>query len=259
MDNGIIYGLDAAQYFAQTDRLNNSGIKKLLQSPAHYKAQEQSEQTKAMLIGSAVHCAVLEPLEFRNRYFVGSIDGRTKEGKERKKEIDELGQAILSEQDGEMIFSIRDSVRSNPTAAKILASGNAEVTIFTDVDNVPAKCRIDWLRSNIITDLKTTDNASAASFQKTVINYGYDVQAAWYLDCAKAAGLSISSFIFIAVEKSPPYAVAIYELESDAIELGRQKYKKALSIYKHCLATGEWPGYPTDIQIITLPTWAYNE
>ena len=65
--------------------LNYSLAKQLLISPLHARQYLDTprEETKALRIGSAVHCAALEPEAFPRRYLCGlDVDKRTKAGKE---------------------------------------------------------------------------------------------------------------------------------------------------------------------------------
>lgn len=81
---GIRHDLTDAEYFAHS-AINCSGLKLISsKTPAHFKYQqsEQRKPTPAMIIGSAVHCATLEPEAFNERYIVApKIDKRTKDGK----------------------------------------------------------------------------------------------------------------------------------------------------------------------------------
>lgn len=261
MKNGIYYDLPAEDYFA-AEHINNSSLKLINKSPLHYKSslEIKRDETKALVIGSAVHCSVLEPNTFIERYMVApKVDKRTKEGKAIWAELEAGGKTVLSGDDFQQIDAITAAVRSHDTASRILAEGSSEVSVFTDILETPAKCRIDWHRPGVLTDLKTTDDASPSGFSRSVANYGYAMQAAWYLDCCEAAGLDARTFIFIAVEKSPPYAVAVYELTPESIEVGRIQYQRALALYKHCMATGEWPGYDSSIIQLSLPQWAINQ
>jgi len=261
MSDGILFGLPAEQYFA-ADRINNSALKLINKSPLHYQASLEAErtETKAMQIGSAVHCAVLEPNDLFERYCVApKLDKRTKDGKEQWAALESSGKIILSQGDYQMIAAVGDAVRAHESAAKLLMRGHPEVTVFTDINGIPAKCRIDWYRKGICIDLKTTEDASPDGFAKSCATYGYAQQAAWYLDCCEAAGLEAHTFAFIAVEKSAPYAVAIYELTPESIEFGRTQYQRALNQYKHCKESGNWPGYSSKIQLLALPVWAMKE
>lgn len=260
----IKFKLSNAEYHARKE-LNNSAIKQLLKSPAHYQAYlaEKREPTQAMIIGSAVHASVLEPDVFQAEYIQipNGVDKRTKDGKAIYAEIEASGKTPLKFDDFQNCLSIASAVRNHTTARKLLSRGDAEVSIFSEIDDVAVKCRHDWLRSDagLIVDLKSTDDASESGFARSIANYGYDIQAAWYMDVCKSADIEIDTFIFVAVEKAAPYAVGVYELDLSSLEVGRSKYQRALSIWKHCTATDEWPGYPEDIITLQLPAWAMKE
>jgi hypothetical protein len=258
----VIYGLPAADYRARPE-INCSGLKLINKSPLHYRSglDQPKEETRAMLIGSAVHTATLEPHLFDQQYAImpEGLDRRTKEGKAAFADLEQSGKIILSHDDYRDVCRIAISVQDHETASLFLKDGHAEVSIFTEIEGIPAKCRLDWLRPGVICDLKTTDDASPSGFARSCANYGYDMQAAWYLDCAEAAGISIDAFVFIVVEKSAPYAVGLYELDAASLQVGRTKYQRALSLYRHCTDTGEWPGYSPEIISIQLPAWAMRE
>jgi exodeoxyribonuclease VIII len=107
-----------------------------------------------------------------------------------------------------------------------------------------------------IIDVKTTQDAGSAAFGRSAFNYRYDVQGAFYTDGAESNGLVVDAFCFIAIEKDPPYAVAVYFLDSKDVALGRQRYKTNLIKYQECVAAGQWPCYPNEAQPIQLPQWA---
>lgn len=254
---GLQYGMTDTDYFAH-GAINCSGLKTILQkTPSHFMHQrnEPRKQTAAMLIGSAVHCATLEPERFDDLYVVApKIDKRTTTGKAAWAELEASGKIVLSMDDGEQVTNISNAVRSHATASQLLTDGVAEISVFSEMDGVPVKCRCDYLRAGAaIIDLKTTDDAG--DFNRTVVKYGYAQQAAWYLDVLRAAGEPVSAFVFVVVEKEAPYAVAIYELSQEWIEIGRVQNTTALSIYKNCTESNDWYSYGEDIALLEPPTW----
>ena len=66
-------------------------------------------------------------------------------------------------------------------------------------------------------------------------------------------------FLFLAVEVEPPYCVAVHELHSDDIELGRKQNRRHLKMLKQCRESGVWPGYPPVIHSISMPAWAHRD
>jgi exodeoxyribonuclease VIII len=136
--------------------------------------------------------------------------------------------------------------------------GKAETThMWTDATTgVECKCRPDWLTSNLIVDLKTTEDASPRGFQRSVANYRYHVQAAWYLDGIEAVtGTRPDQFIFICVEKKPPYAVGVYAADAEMIQIGAETAARDLEVYATCKAADAWPSYSDQIEPLSLPAW----
>ena len=175
------------------------------------------------------------------------------------------GRIVLSPEVWDQLHAMRDAVHNHPAAHALLTSvpGEAEKSVYwiDPITGVLCRCRPDWWREDwIIPDLKTTDDASPEGFAKSIANWRYDVQAAFYMDgIEQATGKRPKSFVFIAVEKKPPYGVGVYVLDSDSLELGRAQYQHDLRIYAECVRTGEWPGYGDKIQTISLPAWHANK
>jgi exodeoxyribonuclease VIII len=120
--------------------------------------------------------------------------------------------------------------------------------------------RPDALGDNLIVDLKTAQDASPDAFARTAANFGYHAQAAYYLDGLRNLGYCDEQavFLFVVVEKTPPFGVAVYALDDDAIEAGRAQYEDAWSTYRSCRASNNWPSYPGSqkIETLSLPRWA---
>lgn len=175
------------------------------------------------------------------------------------------GRIILSPEQWDQLHAMANAVHSHPAAGALLTGcpGEAEKSVYWNdaITGVLCRCRPDWWRDdNVIVDLKTTEDASPEGFAKSMANYRYDVQAAYYLDgIQKATRKRPKAFVFIAVEKKPPYGVGVYVLDSDSLELGRAQYQHDLRIYAECVRTGEWPGYGDKIQTISLPAWHANK
>jgi hypothetical protein len=68
--------------------------------------------------------------------------------------------------------------------------------------------------------------------------------------------LGASHFVFIAVEKTAPYAVGVYCLDAASIAVGRERNMKHLDLFEACHTSGKWPAYSSEIETISLPAWA---
>jgi hypothetical protein len=249
---------------------NKSALDKLHQAPAKYRAWvttgDADQDNEALAFGRAFHAAVLEPESFSDTYTVEPDFGDCRKTENKKTRdawrADHVGKTLLSARDMETILGMRDAVRAHPIAGPLLTGGQAELTAkWTDPETgLTCKARVDYLRRDLQTlvDLKSTQDARPLAFAKSCANYGYHRQAAFYVDgCNEAAGAEVAdTFVFVAVEKTAPYLVALLEIDEDGISKGRESIRADLHTFKECIETDTWPGYPAEVQTISLPHWA---
>jgi len=267
---GIYRNMSNAEYHG-TPALSATGLKRLLQSPAHYYGttldpeRPPQEPSPAMLNGTYVHCALLEPSELVKRYAVRpeGLEARTKDGKVWIAEAEARGLVVVTQAQEAAALRQARAVRALPDVASLLAQGEAEVSAFwTDPETGElCKCRPDWVRPAgdgvILVDGKTCQDASPEGFGRAIWNFRYDLQAAWYSDgYERATGLRVHGFVFAAVESAWPHAAAAYMLSEEVLDAARRKNRELLNLYAECKRTNTWPGYSPAIQQINLPPWA---
>jgi exodeoxyribonuclease VIII len=208
-----------------------------------------------MRFGSLVHCAVLEPDELGKRYS-RCAPRNTKAGKEQAADLAARGIEAVSDSDWALAIAMSRAVRQHPAAAALLAHGKAEQSFWWDdpATGLRCKCRPDWYYATTVVDLKTTTDASPRGFAKSVAAFRYHVQASHYLSGLHGA----KRFAFIAVEKSYPHLVAVYELDAEALQLGNELRQRDMRVITDCRATSEWPGYSDGVQTLSLPKWALS-
>lgn len=263
--------IDSINYHNHTARASKSQLDAIGITPAHYycyylddRYQKDENEKFSLFFGEAFHCAVLEPHLFFDRYLVLPVkcDRRTREGKQMWNTYMDAGEGkkLLNPDVYDEIMWMKESVDAKEICKTLLAGGLAEeiVTFTEPKTGAPCKMKLDWLTPDeIIVDLKTAEDASPAGFRKAVAKYDLNVQNAFYSDgFFHANRRRPKAFIFVAVEKKPPYAVGIYALSEMFIQEGRDKYLERLRTWQSCMESGEWPAYSN--QIITLQSYSEN-
>ena len=257
-----------AEYHAHP-ALSRSRLWQLHESPQKFKwAMEHPEApSTAFRLGAAFHKLALEPETFSDEYVLSpGFDRRTKDGRALYNEFAEKaqGRTVLEPDEWETISGMVKSLSSNATARALIAKGEKEQSIFwtNPRTNLELKCRPDiYIASdavNVIADLKSTGSADTESFTRECIRYGYDVQAAMYTEGLKTKLPGDYTFIFIAVEKNPPYAVNVMEMDRAVVDYGRIRFEDLLIKYQECRASGNWYGYngaEGEMNKILLPKW----
>ena len=179
------------------------------------------------------------------------------------------GKVPLLEDEWGQVIDMAQAIRRHPIAAAIFdpTRGKPEqVLVWEDPDTgVRRRAMVDWLptaagRRLIVADYKTTTSASPAALTRSVASFGYHQQAPWYLDGAIALGLDEApAFVFVAQEKTAPYLVTVFQLDENALRIGRDLNRRALEVYRDCTASDVWPGYSSDVEVIALPRWAERQ
>ena len=256
----ILIDMDAATYRA-TDAISASDIKWILppKTPAHYHAyktgQIKREETRALVIGTLCHLAVLEPDKLATAFALrpDGLDLRTKDGKVWKQAQGD--KPILDGEEAAMLDGMSAAVAAHPVARKLLDGSKREVSLFSDHrTGLKLKGRIDVLGEGFVADVKTAAEGDSANFAAAVFRYNYHVQAAMYCQLA-----GVEKFSFIAVEKVAPFAVAVYTLSPKALQVGLNSLNYALDTIALCTDAGLWPAYSFDEQTLDLPAWAYKQ
>ena len=253
--------LTDSEYFNEYGTfLSSTDIRRLLRSPAHYRNPQKLE-SPALAFGSLAHAFVLEPDVAEARYRPrADVDGRTKEGKAVRDWEASLaaqqGVQFVNRSDYDAAVSIASAVRSHLGASTLLAGGVAETAgICDEFCDVNVRIKPDYRNDSLIADLKTCVDARPDAFVRSVMNYGYEVQAAFYVDVAAAIDGKQRDFYWVAVEKDAPYAVAVYKASDEMLEHGRRLYQGAIKLYKDCASVDMWPAYSELPLILELPGW----
>jgi hypothetical protein len=267
-----VYELTDEEYFGPalaTTTLSSTGARELLKpgGPARFRHAIDNgtlEVRREFDLGHAVHTFVLGAGPQ-----VVCIDAEkwlTKAIKEEVANAREAGKVPLRPSDYDAAVAMATAVHDHPIARKLLAVGLPERTLIwrDEATGVMCRAKADWLRPDGIADLKTCESAAPDALSKSAHNYGYAIQAPFYLRgfrlLADRTVMANPFFVHIAVEKTPPYLVHVNQLTERAMAWGDRQVSQALEIYRDCTAAGEWPGYPLDeITDIDLPAWVRTE
>lgn len=268
--SGIYPNISNADYHAGAG-LSSSDLKLLARSPLHYINSKNTPraETPSMKLGTAVHCAILEPDRFKNEYIQApELDKRSKAGKEAWTELENSGKIILTAEEYNKALEMSSAVHKHALAGKLFTGGTAEQSVywrqpvFYNNTEILCKCRPDYVKNikngTLIIDLKTTRNAATHAFKRQAFwDLEYHVSAAHYMTGLKAViGKTPDAFIFVAVENEPPYAVSVFRASDEFLERGRVKAEEMYELYAKCSSENDWHGYPETIQYLDLPKGA---
>jgi hypothetical protein len=252
--------------YRRAEGVNQSSLKKILDSPAHYQAALKNKliPTPAMEMGTALHCLSLDGEKAFDAQYIKKPDGiklNTKEGKEwkegvgRKKVLSAGGKDDPWGSVQGMAKSLQRLAYFDPAQEDYIKYN--EVSVYWEWEGVACKARLDRVdvENGLVLDLKTTDNVEPEIFQKKVVGLGYDFQAAYYAKAAEVAFGKKFGFVFAAVERKAPFTVDLFEVDEEMMEESTNKCIAALRLYKTCSETDNWPNREPMVRKLSYPSW----
>jgi hypothetical protein len=139
--------------------------------------------------------------------------------------------------------------------------GWSEVVIEADLFGVKCKARIDRLTADCgaIIDCKKCQvgKADQESFAKSVANYGYHIQAAFYAEVVRAAVGEYPLFTWMIIEDKPPHCVNVIDASNFDLQVGRWEVQRVLDQWKRATETGVYHGVLREHATVAggIPAW----
>lgn len=242
------------EQYRASEGISRSQLAILLnKTPYHFIHREDHDNdTPSLLFGRAAHKIILEPNKFDEEFVIApEVDRRTKEGREIWNAFVEEneGADILTSEDYEKLVDMANAFRDNPLAYSLIKGGKMETSWFWQDADTGEVCKIrpDCLNVvdgvHYIIDYKTTDSCANGHFERSVKKYNYKLQAGMYREGMFHNTFENYVFVFIAQEKTYPYAVRVYQCTSEFCNEGYDQFRFALNLYHDCKVNNEWPGY----------------
>lgn len=262
--SGYISGMPDSYYHTTEGFISKSSLSLMQSSPFRFFSGVKVKQTKAMEIGTAIHCAILEPGKFSEQYVLlpDINDKRLKAYKDAAN--DNEGKTVLIGQDAKNINGMLNAVLGNEAARGLLTlDGCSEVSGFhiDDETGVKIRHRFDRLiNCGVGVDVKKTQSVNEVEISKTIEKYGYDMQDALYSDAYESiTGEKLKQFYFIFVEESYPHEVAVVYLDDISKQVGRDKYRGLLYDYCYYKDNQQELKNNSGVKMVSLPEWALRE
>lgn len=240
----------------------------LSKSPMHAKyahprlnpSHEASTPTDAMVAGTALHSLILG--KGAKIAPIDADDFRGKAAKEARDNAVSAGQIpVLTHKLAALRMcaaTAKDQILSHPDLMGFYSEGKTESVMAWQESGIWCRSMIDRLPLDPrypVFDLKTTaTSASPEEWQKRLVSE-YATQAAFYLRGLKAIKQPRREFFFVVVECNEPFGLSVFTPDASLMEYANQEIERAISIWRQCMKTGDWPGYSQNVAYVSAPAW----
>jgi hypothetical protein len=260
-------------------------------SPKHMRAAingELDSDSRARKFGRAIHTRLLEPAAYKESVLIATpcqailsggkregelcgVAGRYRDpksgewfcGKHLAEDMTEPADYVSEEEAARIERAVAEVFR-HEVVNLIRQHGGCEVSIVWERDGLPCKARLDKLIADAncpdtVLDVKKGQpcKLTDAALRKSIRQYGWDFQAAWYRSGVKAVRPDRDKplFAWVFLEDGPPFDVRPVWASSRMLEVGRIKVNRAWDVYLACVQHDLWPGYCTDIEELDPDPW----
>lgn len=233
--------------------------------------------TSDMDFGTACHAAMLgsPPITI-----IPASDFRTDRARHARRVIREMQGAFVLQPDVPIVQAMRDKLKAelpdDLRAAMFDSRGLSEVIAVWKEDGVWFRARADrWIEPGmstkwprgLIVDYKTTFDAAAEEWTRTVFNTGADFQStlyphgfclAWNQSNAGPAMTALPDFRYIVQETTPPFEFSILAPSEMTRLHVETKIVRAFDAWKKSAADRQAAGYPRETAYFDPPPWELN-
>jgi hypothetical protein len=176
--------------------LSSSSIKTLYARPKDYEKSLTKDLSNipAIRFGRLFHSAVLEPHKLKTDYIFLNV-------KSRKNQTYDLALSenpnkfIMLQSELDEVNYMKEYIDFNVEASKLLSGGRAEVPAIGMLHNTPFRAKADYLKEDVIVDLKTTSNMDEWIYDAKH-KWHYDIQAFIYTSL-----FNVNKMIFVILDK----------------------------------------------------------
>ena len=216
--------------YHKIEGISASGLKQAWKDPKLYFKKDRLKRipSPALTMGTTLHEALLEP----DKFYIGNYDLTPQY--RTKLEVMINNAKVMFE------YILKNTIN--------------EHSLFVSDEGFTRKVRVDaYDERGIVYDLKTTRYNSVSKFMRDFYEFGYHLQAAFYLDTLRMAGYKADFFAFLVVPSENPCEPFALQVSDRFIEDGRATYTEVLQNMLN------YKGEEVYFRVIDLPQWRINQ
>lgn len=225
-----------AEYLARLDYVSSSALRRYLRTgkpPAQAMIPDPTPREASL--GDALHALMLEPDRFEEDYLPLDAASPPPPG------LDPSGAVLRTWLSADESMALRSMRRAVLAYARLplatwLSEGEKELSIYWSDDfGGRWKGRPDCFTDEVILELKTASDVRPARFAKARRRYGYDLQAALYLEGVARLTGRRPRFLYVAVESTRPHTVWLHEPTQPELDAAQRSLDDVRTRFRQAL------------------------
>ncbi len=205
--------------------LSSSSIKTLYARPKDYEKSLSKDLSNipAIRFGRLFHTAILEPHKLKADYLFVDVKSRKTQTYDLAL-VENPKKFVMLKSELDEVKYMKDYIDFDVEASNLLTGGKAEVPAIGMIDNTPFRAKADYLKDDMIIDLKTTSNMDEWIYDAKH-KWHYDIQAFIYTTL-----FGVSNMMFVILDKKTGRVKRFQFNEKDMVN-AELKLKVAINNY----------------------------
>ncbi len=237
--------------------------------PVLNPSYQPEERVEKFDIGNVGHALFLEGIE--KAVVIDAPDWRKKDAQEKRDAARFDGKIPLLPDQWQRVQAMVSAAERQLLSCKemkelgitnIREDGDVELTYVWKENGIWLKARLDWIKKtrDVIFDYKTTgQSANPVDVVRTIISSRLDIQGTFYPRAVKAVEGIEPRMFFMFQETFPPYLCSFVELPDMYVDMGKQKVENGIFLWRECMESNNWFGYPQKVVKVEAARWALND
>lgn len=239
------------------------------QHPKFGAYESPSDDTKAKVDGKVLHRLLLG--KGADIVVCRFNDFKTKLAQETRDQAILAGKIPVIEHRYAEAAAATEILREKLAALGYVLDGQSEVAFEWEErgQDGPVLCRgrMDHIKlsdsSALILDPKKIVSADPITISRQFYAHGLDIQYTAYTSCMSKFRPDLApgqiDMVFLFMEIEPPFAVTPTRPSPAFVEIGRQRWDRAILLWEKCLKTNRWPEYCSRAIDVEPQPWVLNQ
>jgi ATP-dependent exoDNAse (exonuclease V) beta subunit len=221
------------------------------------KAKDNGALVHRLLLGKGADLVVIDADNFR-----------TKLAREERDAAKAAGKLPILTKRHEELLQVVAHLRGRCAELGYEFTGESEVPVEWHEQGLqgPIVCRSMWdhvfFNEGVIYDLKTIRSAHPENIARYFVDHGYDIQNVAYTRALERLRPELTGRVeltFLFCEIEPPYSVVPAVPDGALVEIGKQRWAYALTLWERCLAKNDWPSYCNSLVTLEAPRYVISK
>lgn len=182
--------------------------------------------------------------------------------KDQIKKLRDMGLEPIKKELFQSAHILEREFQNNPELKELMADSLKEKAVYSlcPVTGLIRKAKVDILKTfetfAYIGDLKSTRSIDEDKFDRSILDYNYHVQGAYYKEVVQdALGIQVKQHLIPLIENEAPFEIDLKFIDEPSMSLGKRDMLKYMKQLAKCYSENNFPRRKITLKSCGIPEW----